>query len=324
MRPRCEPDFLAAAFDECAQAVMTLPFDLAAARQAVAHAELDVLFYPDIGMDIFTYYLAFARLARVQFTTWGHPVTTGIPNVDYYLSTRHAEPPDAQRFYSERLVEMENPPSFYYRPRPPSSFDIRAHLGAGPDERVYASTQTLYKIHPDFDDALVEILRRDRRGRVVLIASPRAGWNEKLRRRLERAGPDVASRIHLMPSVSLPDYLAALGTADALLDTFHFGGGCSSYESFGMSAPVVTLPGERMRARITAALYARMGQSRWVASSVDGFVNLALELANASDAQKQAWKREIADGAGAFLENDAVIREYEEFIAAAVAAGAAS
>jgi predicted O-linked N-acetylglucosamine transferase (SPINDLY family) len=194
----------------------------------------------------------------------------------------------------------------------------------GPDERVYASTQTLYKIHPDFDDALVEILRRDRRGRVVLIASPRAGWNEKLRRRLERAGPDVASRIHLMPSVSLPDYLAALGTADALLDTFHFGGGCSSYESFGMSAPVVTLPGERMRARITAALYARMGQSRWVASSVDGFVNLALELANASDAQKQAWKREIADGAGAFLENDAVIREYEEFIAAAVAAGAAS
>lgn len=324
MRPRCEPDFLAAAFDECAQAVMTLPFDLAAARQAVAHAELDVLFYPDIGMDIFTYYLAFARLARVQFTTWGHPVTTGIPNVDYYLSTRHAEPPDAQRFYSERLVEMENPPSFYYRPRPPSSFDIRAHLGVGPDERVYASTQTLYKIHPDFDDALVEILRRDRRGRVVLIASPRAGWNEKLRRRLERAGPDVASRIHLMPSVSLPDYLAALGTADALLDTFHFGGGCSSYESFGMSAPVVTLPGERMRARITAALYARMGQSRWVASSVDGFVNLALELANASDAQKQAWKREIADGAGAFLENDAVIREYEEFIAAAVAAGAAS
>lgn len=324
MRPSCERDFLAAAFDECADAVVTLPFDLAAARQTIAHAELDALFYPDIGMDIFTYYLAFARLARVQFTTWGHPVTTGIPNIDYYLSTRLAEPPDAQRFYSERLVEMESPPSFYYRPRPPSSFDMRAHLGVGSDERIYASTQTLYKMHPDFDDALVEILRRDSRGHVVLIASPRTGWNEKHRRRLERTGPDVANRMHLMPAVSLPDYLAALGTADALLDTFHFGGGCSSYESFGMSAPVVTLPGERLRARITAALYARMGQSRWVASSVEQFVSLALELAHGSDTQRSDWRREIAEGSGAFLENDAVIREYEEFIASAVAASSAS
>ena len=324
MRPPCERDFLAGAFDECADGVVTLPFDLPAARQAVAQAEPDAIFYPDIGMDIFTYYLAFARLARVQFTTWGHPVTTGIPNIDYYLSTRLAGPADAQRFYSERLVAMESPPSFYYRPRPPSSFDLRAHAGVGADERIYASTQTLYKMHPDFDDALVRILRRDPRGRVVLIAAPRTGWNDKLRRRLERAGPDVASRIQLMPAVSLPDYLAALGTADALLDTFHFGGGCSSYESFGMSAPVVTLPGAHMRARITAALYARMGQSRWVASNTDEFVNLALELANASDAQRKAWRREIAEGAGAFLENDAVIREYEEFIATAVGAGASS
>ncbi len=91
-----------------------------------------------------------------------------------------------------------------------------------------------------------------------------------------------------------------------------------------MSAPVVTLPGERMRARVTAALYARMGQSRWVASSVDEFVKLALELAHASDGESQARRREIAENAGAFLENETVIREYEEFIAAAVAAGASS
>jgi hypothetical protein len=97
----------------------------------VAEAELDALFYPDIGMDVFTYFLAFARLARVQFTTWGHPVTTGIPNMDYFVSTRHAEPAQAERFYSERLVEFDNPPSFYYRPRPPSTFDLRAHLGLG-------------------------------------------------------------------------------------------------------------------------------------------------------------------------------------------------
>ncbi len=317
MRTPAERDFLSGAFDECADRVVTLPADLVAARLKVAEAELDALFYPDIGMDAFTYYLAFARLARVQFTTWGHPVTTGIPNMDYFLSARDAEPEDGQRYYSERLVPFENPPSYYYRPREPSSFDIRAQLGLSAADRIYASLQTLYKIHPDFDRALVEILRRDPRGRVVLIAAKRQAWNDKLRRRLEREGPDVATRIIFMPAMSLPDYLAALRGADALLDTFHFGGGSSSYESFGMSSPVVTLPGERMRARITAALYARMGQSHWVARSADHFVELALELADGQE-HREAWRREIQEGAHRFLENDSVIREYEDFIAGAV------
>jgi predicted O-linked N-acetylglucosamine transferase (SPINDLY family) len=237
--------------------------------------------------------------------------------MDYFVSSRRSEPADAQRFYRERLVELESPPSHYYRPRPPSGFDVRTHLGLGRADRIYASTQTLYKVHPDFDRALVEILRRDPAGRVLLIAARRDAWNERLRRRFEREGPDVANRIVFMPGVSLPDYLAVLRDVDALLDTFHFGGGCSSYESFAMSAPVVTLPGERMRARLTAALYGHMGQSRWIARSVDDYVELAVQLAQATE-HREAWRQEIRDGAERFIENDAVVREYEEFIEAAV------
>ena len=318
MRPPGPQDFLAGAFDACAQRVVTLPPDLFGAQRAIAAAGLDAIFYPDIGMDAFTYFLPFARLARLQFTTWGHPVTTGIPNMDHFLSTRHAEPEGAQRFYSERLVALENPPSFYYRPRPPQAFDLRAHLGLGPSDRIYASLQTLYKVHPDFDDALVRILRSDPAARVVLIAARREGWNAKLRRRIARAGPDVADRVIFMPPVSLPEYLGALRAADALLDTFHFGGGCSSYESFGMSMPVVTLPGERMRSRITAGLYRRMGQSRWIARDAEDFVRLAQQMAHGDAAGRRRWTEEIAEGASRFLEDEGVVREYEDFVEAAL------
>jgi len=318
MRPPGARDFLAGAFEDCAQRVVTLPMDIFAAQRAIADAAPDVIFYPDIGMDPFTYFLPFARLARVQFTTWGHPVTTGIPNMDYFLSTRHAEPQDARRFYSERLVALEHPPSFYYRPRPPEPLDLRAHLGLGASDRIYASMQTLYKMHPDFDDALVSILRADPAARVVLIAARREGWNAKLRSRIARAGPDVADRVILMPPVSLPEYLGALRSADALLDTFHFGGGCSSYESFGMSAPVVTLPGERMRSRITAGLYRHMGQSRWIARDAADFVRLAQEMAHGDAAGRRHWIEEIAEGASRFLEDEGVVREYEDFVEAAL------
>ena len=318
MRPPGPADFLSAAFDQCADASITLPLDLAAARARVAQAELDAIFYPDIGMESFTYYLAFARLARVQFTTLGHPVTTGKPNMDYFVSSRHAEPDDAQRFYSERLVRIDHWPAYFHRPRAPSAFDLRAALGVGTNERIYACAQTLYKMHPDFDAALVDILRRDPAGRIALISARRDAWNEKLRARIAREGPDVAQRVLFLPPLSLPDFLATLAGADALLDTFHFSGGLSSYESFGMSAPVVTLPGERMRSRLTVALYAEMGVTRWIASSAQDYVSRALLLAHADAAQREAWRNEIAEGAARFMENEAVVREFEDFIESAV------
>src|SRR5262249_52558125 len=78
--------------------------DLAGARKSIAAARLDVLFYPEIGMDPATYFLAFARLAPVQCTTLGHPVTTGIATVDYFLSSEALELPEADAHYTEKLV----------------------------------------------------------------------------------------------------------------------------------------------------------------------------------------------------------------------------
>lgn len=38
---------------------------------------LDVLVYPEVGLDPVAYFLAFSRLAPVQAVWWGHPDTTG-------------------------------------------------------------------------------------------------------------------------------------------------------------------------------------------------------------------------------------------------------
>ena len=80
-------DALAHALAQSADRVVTLPRNLDLARRQIADQELDVLYYADIGMDPLTYFLAFARLAPVQCVTWGHPVTTGIPTIDYFLSS---------------------------------------------------------------------------------------------------------------------------------------------------------------------------------------------------------------------------------------------
>jgi predicted O-linked N-acetylglucosamine transferase (SPINDLY family) len=182
---------------------------------------------------------------------------------------------------------------------------------------LYACPQTLIKFHPDFDAAVAMLLRRDPKGLLLLIENGNASWNRKLAARMARAAPGVASRIRFVPAMPLPDFFALQRQADALLDTFHFGGGCSSYEALCAGAPVVTLPGDSMRARVTLGWYDFLGERTWVARDAGDFVELAYRLANDRDA-REASRHRIEEGLGALVENAAVVRELERFVERAV------
>ncbi|CBJ29260.1 putative methyltransferase [Ectocarpus siliculosus] len=82
------------------------PRDLHSARRAVSQEKLDVLVYPDLGMEPLTYFLAFARLAPVQCVWWGHPVTPSTGSVDYFLSL-DVELEGGQDDYLEQMVRMD-------------------------------------------------------------------------------------------------------------------------------------------------------------------------------------------------------------------------
>src|SRR5256885_1044518 len=83
-------------------------------RPLLNHA-VDVLVYTDIGMDTTTYSLAFSRLAPVQCVTWGHPETTGLETIDYFVSSGEMETVEADNHYSERLVRLPSLTFYYHR-----------------------------------------------------------------------------------------------------------------------------------------------------------------------------------------------------------------
>ena len=90
-----------------------------------------------LGMDVRTYFLAFARLAPVQCVTWGHPDTTGIPNLDTFLSSSLIEPLDAEEHYSERLHRFSTLPTYYLRHKIPERLKSRADFGFDEKQRIY-------------------------------------------------------------------------------------------------------------------------------------------------------------------------------------------
>src|SRR6202022_4382812 len=106
-------------------------------RGEIAGDAPHVLLFPEIGMDKVSAQLAAMRLAPVQCTSWGHPVTSGFPTIDYFLSSDLMEPAEADAHYSERLVRLPNL-SIHYEPTVvvPAAM-TRGELGLRADAVVY-------------------------------------------------------------------------------------------------------------------------------------------------------------------------------------------
>ena len=309
-------DPLAARFEAAADRFVQVPRDVAAARRLIADQDLDLLLFTDVGMDALTYTLAFSRMAPVQCATWGHPVTTGSPTMDYFLSSELLELPAADAHYTEELVRLSNLATYYERPPQPEPSDSRAPLGLEEGEHLYVCPQTLYKLHPEFDPLLAEILRRDPDARLVLIEGRVTRWTELLRERLSRAMPDSVDRIRWLPALPREDFLRLLAEADVVLDPIHFSGGNSSYEALAMSTPVVTWPGGFLRSRITQALYERAGYTELVTDSADAYVERAVRL-GADESERRSVRDRLADGCELLFENPDDVRELEVFLAEA-------
>ena len=84
--------------------------------QQILGDQLDALVFPELGMHGETFSLASLRLAPVQVAGWGHPTTTGLPNVDYFVSSAPMEPEEGERHYRERLVLLPGLGTSYASP----------------------------------------------------------------------------------------------------------------------------------------------------------------------------------------------------------------
>ncbi|MCR9255443.1 MAG: hypothetical protein NXI16_05045 [Alphaproteobacteria bacterium] len=283
-------DGMTAAVDRAADKVVLLPMDLAAARQAVAALEPDLLFYPDLGMEPLTYLMAFARLAPVQMTTLGHPVTTGIPAIDGFLSGVRVEPEGAQAHYSERLWLTPSLPMPVDLPPLPRSRPGKAAIGLDDRTPLYGCPQSLFKFHPDFDEIVLGLLDRDPASRLVLIKG-REGWLDALLGRWERRQPGITEQIVAVNPMSRQNYVALMALCDVALETRPFGGGNSVVEALAAGTPVVTWPARFARGRCAKSVLETMGLDDLVVDGAAAYIDLAHDLAHDPAARRAMTDR---------------------------------
>ena len=345
-------DKVAAVFNQAADEVVVLKKQTALAAQSIADAKLDVLVYPELGMDAWTYFLAFRRLAPVQLVFWGHPVTTAFPRdtIDYFVTSSLFEPRLSHESggqlvtggnfgkcgdwkhpassvatgcrYSEQTVLLDGLTTLYSKPKLTQGFmKSKQQLGFHSDAHLYSIPQSIMKFHPDFDEVLLGILSRDPLAEfVITFKEAQIVWKETLVNRLTQAVQArnlPNGRFHFTGHLDQSDFLSLIASSDVVLDPFPWGGGVTTLDAFVSSTPVVTAPKLQTVVALAAGMYGRMGHvgphTKCVVDSIEQFANTAVQIAT-NQTLRQEISSFIAGAQEDIYEDDRTVGEWQKFL----------
>lgn len=252
-------------------------------QAAIREAQLDVLLYPEVGIDPVCAQLAALRLAPVQAMAWGHPQTSGLPTIDVFLSSELMEPPDGAGHYTEQLLPLPGIGTYYIPLEvDPAPVDWQA-WGVDPDRVLYLCAQSLFKYLPQYDEVFPRIAREVGKCQFLFLRGRLSqGIRERFWQRLRRAfqAYDLAAEeyVVLLPELSPAEYAAYNALGDIYLDSLGWSGGNTTLEALPHGLPIVTLPGSLMRGRHTYAILQQMGILDTIAHTLDEYVQIASQL----------------------------------------------
>jgi predicted O-linked N-acetylglucosamine transferase (SPINDLY family) len=294
-------------------------------RQEILSDAPHVLIYPGLLMDEVSHRLAAQRLAAVQCNSWGHPETSGMPTLDYYLSSDLMEPPDATEHYTERLIRLPNL-SIFYEPTETAPVSVRREeLNFRSGATIFWCGQTLCKYLPQYDYAIAKIAKLVGNCQFVFLRhSKMQRITELFLSRLEVAFAQLdlkaSDYIVMLNSLSASEFVAAINQCDIFLDSIGWSGCNSTMESLVCNLPIVTTPGPFMRGRHSSAILKMMDVTETIAESVEDYISIAARLANNPD-ERSMVSRKVADRKNRVYRDHECIAALEDFIDRAARGG---
>lgn len=221
------------------------------------------------------------RPAPVQIVYMGYPYTSGMAEVDYFLSDPFLDGAENSAYFTERQLRL--PECF-------TSFDRLAEQEIMPvvpclrnGYVTFGSLNNIYKLNPQVISAWARILQQTLDSQLV-INHPHCGQNlvrENLLKEFLKHG--IASDRVSIIWEQHPDksFLRYYNDIDIALDTFPLTGGTTTIDATWMGVPIVTLAGKIYPRRISYSILKNIGipLDDLIAFSEDEYVQKAVALA---------------------------------------------
>jgi len=284
-----------------------LPKDFHEKVKTIRNKNLDLLLYPDIHMSTNLYYLTLLRLAKFQITSWGHPETTGNNKIDFFLSSKLLETDGYQNNFSEKVLLSNYLPMYFYKPKITFALKKEDMLS----RNIYFCPQSLFKMHPSFDEAIKKILHKDKKAQIFFIKDRKEILSKMFFKRLNKIMSENVDRINFIDRLTPEEFVHYCGKVSVLLDPFWFGAGNTFHESMLYGTPTVTMPTKYLKSRVVAGAYKQMQiDDAPIFNNIDDYVDKCVELANQDNLDLKMYYKEQAEKN--LFENSNVIDDLEK------------
>ena len=236
--------------------------------------------------------LASLRLAPTQVAAWGHPETTGMPSIDYFLSADAFEPSTAQDNYRERLVRLPGIGTRYEALNVETIHVDLRELNLDADRPIALCPATPYKFLPEHDWTFAAIARDAPTCQFVLVTDNIAPYlsdlvARRLRATFDKEKLDYDRHVRFIDRQSRPRYFSLMRQSSIYLDTIAFSGFNTAMQAFECGLPVLTVEGRFLRNRFASGLLREMGVDGTDRNRREGICRQRDRVVDRSDAARR-------------------------------------
>ncbi|MEH2040891.1 FkbM family methyltransferase [Nostoc sp.] len=285
-----------------ADTLIQLPANLTNQVETIRESDLDILFI-STNVTAVTHQitlLSLYRLARIQIVDANSPVTTGMPHIDYYISSKLSETEDnAQEHYTEQLITLNSPPQCFDFATEEQILATNAisreSLGIEKTAIVYVSGANYYKIIPEQEVTWAKIIASVPNS-VLLLYPFNPNWSSSypciaFRKRIittfAKYGLSEDRLIILDPAPNRADVKERLKFCDIYLDSYPYSGMTSLIDPFEVGLPTVVMETEPSRSRKGASLLRELQIFDLITNSEEAYIKLAVALGINSELRQQ-------------------------------------
>ncbi len=239
------------------------------------------------------------RPAPIQVTYMGYPGSTGMTEMDYWLTDKVIHPSDTPEPSTEEKYRLDRC-WMSYTPED----ELPDLIERGSDEPItFGCINHIGKYSEAFIRTIAEILNRMPEAVFLLksIEFVDSDLRIKVEERLASLGVDMKRLSLVGLSLTRLEHMGTYNKIDICLDPFPYTGGTSTADALVMGTPVISLAGGSLKERMSASMLTSIDRPDWISESQSGYVDAAVRLAEDPDLRK--LKPNIRNS---FLESDIV------------------
>ena len=217
-----------------------------------------------------------ARSAKRQIGWCGYNNSLGIKNMDYLIADKNLIKKDEEKYYKEKIIYM--PKIWNAMSKPENLPEINDLPFKKNDIFKFGSFNSFKKISDDVIKVWSKIINNSN---CELYLKNSGGYNKEiydnLLKRFENENADLKKIIFLKKSKST-EFMKDYYKIDLALDTFPYTGVTTSFQSYLMGVPVLTLKGFNMNSRCGESINSNLGLNDFIADNFDDYYKKSIFL----------------------------------------------